>query len=80
MVIVTRDRTDWPYNEVGKIPRGPSSLGAPKAIGAPHHHDLFFGSTSVWTGAFALFSSYLMTSREPLEKKSHQKFGMPILS
>jgi hypothetical protein len=27
---------DWPYNEVGKIPRGPSSLGAPQ------HHDLFF--------------------------------------
>jgi hypothetical protein len=26
---------DWPYNEVGKIPRGPSRLGAPKAIGGP---------------------------------------------
>jgi retron-type reverse transcriptase len=26
---------DWPYNEVGKIPRGPSSLEAPKAIGGP---------------------------------------------
>jgi hypothetical protein len=26
---------DWPYNEVGKIPRGPSSLGTPKAIGGP---------------------------------------------
>jgi hypothetical protein len=26
---------DWPYNEVGKIPRGPSSLGAPKAIKSP---------------------------------------------
>jgi hypothetical protein len=25
---------DWPYNEVGKIPRG-SRLGAPKAIGGP---------------------------------------------
>jgi hypothetical protein len=28
-------RADWPYNEVGKIPRGPSRLGAPKAIGGP---------------------------------------------
>jgi hypothetical protein len=27
---------DWPNNEVGKIPRGPSRLGAPQ------HHDLFF--------------------------------------
>jgi hypothetical protein len=26
---------DWPYNEVGKITRGPSRLGAPKAIGGP---------------------------------------------
>jgi hypothetical protein len=26
---------DWPYNEVGKIPRGPFSLGALKAIGGP---------------------------------------------
>jgi hypothetical protein len=25
----------WQYNEVGKIPRGPSRLGAPKAIGGP---------------------------------------------
>jgi hypothetical protein len=33
---------DWPYNEVGKMPRGPSSLRAPKAIGALQHHNLFF--------------------------------------
>jgi hypothetical protein len=23
---------DWPYNEVGKIPRGPSSSGAPSIM------------------------------------------------
>jgi hypothetical protein len=28
-------RVDWPYKEVGKIPRGSSSLRAPKAIGGP---------------------------------------------
>jgi hypothetical protein len=26
---------DWPYNEVGKIPRGPFRLGAPRPIGGP---------------------------------------------
>jgi hypothetical protein len=30
-------KTNLPF-----FPRGPSSLGAPKAIGGPHHHDLFF--------------------------------------
>jgi hypothetical protein len=53
---------DWPYNEVGKIPRGPSSLEAPKINGNPPSMTFFFFlvSTSVWTGAFALFSSYLL--------------------
>jgi hypothetical protein len=60
---------DWPYNEVGKIPRGPSSrLGAHKAIGGPSASWPFFfldqldlWKFSVWAAAIALSSSYLMT-------------------
>jgi hypothetical protein len=33
---------DWPYNEVGKIPRGPSRMGAPKALGGPSASWPFF--------------------------------------
>jgi hypothetical protein len=36
---------DWPYNEVGKIPRGPSSLGAP---------ELDLWKFPVWAAAIAL--------------------------
>jgi hypothetical protein len=61
----TYARADWPYNEVGPIPRGrPSSLGTPKAIGGPQQNHLFFfldqlnlWKFSVWAAAMALYSS-----------------------
>jgi hypothetical protein len=49
-----------------------------KQSGGLHHNDLFSLSTSVWTGAFALYNSYLMTFfLGPLKKKSHQRLNPP---
>jgi hypothetical protein len=53
-----RSGANWPYNEVGKIPRGLSSLGAYKAIGAPKHHDLFFlDQLNLWKLSLPNFNS-----------------------
>jgi hypothetical protein len=49
---------DWPYNEVGFFPRGPSSLGDPKVI--LHTIMTFFLGQHFFWG--------------PLEKKSHQNY------
>jgi hypothetical protein len=63
---------DWPYNEVGKTPRGSSSLGPPTAW--PLFY-FFFARTSFWTGAFARFRSYLITFWGPLEKNPTKNWG-----
>jgi hypothetical protein len=54
---------DWPYNEVGKIPRGPLVWGPLRQSGAPQHHDLVFffldhlnsWEFPVWAAAVAPF-------------------------
>jgi hypothetical protein len=60
---------DWPYNEVGKIPRGPSSLGSPNAI--PQHHDLFFFLNVL------KFGNFLFGQRQWPLKKIPPTFGEP---
>jgi hypothetical protein len=57
--LLTSQGADWPYNEVGKIPRALSSLGAPKAFGGFRSAEIW--KFSVWAAAMALYSSYLIT-------------------